>query len=391
MKEPGKIITFYSYKGGVGRTVALMNVAVLLAQRGSVLVVDFDLEAPGCDDYLRPFFAKHRKPAPGLLGLLESAATAADSKAVRDEWHNYTETVKLPKGGNIDFLGAGQHMKKYVERVQALDWNRFFREHEGGPFFEDLRESWAATYDYVLIDSRTGYTDLAGLCLKLLPDILALVFVPSEQSLAGAVEMARRARGGRRSLSVERSPLAVLPIPGRMDARQEKDMADRWRQRFAEEMKEFFYAWLPIKGIDGRPPIRPIDVIERIAVPYVAYYSYGEQLAALRDSVTNPESPAYAYEGVAQILERSFRDLEEVIQGRGKSDWIDPFRNRLNERQERIIQEVVDRGKVTSGWVQEELDIAKDTAVRDLAELVEMGALRKVGRGRATNYIRDHD
>src|SRR5438067_11371438 len=44
-------ITFYSYKGGVGRTTALANVACLLASDQEhpqkVLVWDFDLEAPG--------------------------------------------------------------------------------------------------------------------------------------------------------------------------------------------------------------------------------------------------------------------------------------------------------------------------------------------------------
>src|SRR5713101_9597969 len=49
----GTVITFYSYKGGTGRTMALANVACLLAQRQieshgkGVLMVDWDLEAPG--------------------------------------------------------------------------------------------------------------------------------------------------------------------------------------------------------------------------------------------------------------------------------------------------------------------------------------------------------
>ena len=57
--------TFYSFKGGVGRTLALANVAVHLARRGRrVLVVDFDLEAPGLDTFppLRP-----EEPVPGLV------------------------------------------------------------------------------------------------------------------------------------------------------------------------------------------------------------------------------------------------------------------------------------------------------------------------------------
>ena len=43
-----RVVTFYSYKGGVGRTMALVNTAYVLARSGfRVLMVDFDLEAPG--------------------------------------------------------------------------------------------------------------------------------------------------------------------------------------------------------------------------------------------------------------------------------------------------------------------------------------------------------
>ena len=41
-------ITFYSYKGGVGRSLALANCAKFLAYHGKkVVVMDLDLEAPG--------------------------------------------------------------------------------------------------------------------------------------------------------------------------------------------------------------------------------------------------------------------------------------------------------------------------------------------------------
>src|SRR5579864_7147429 len=41
-------ITFYSYKGGAGRSLALANAAVYLAKLGfKVAALDFDLEAPG--------------------------------------------------------------------------------------------------------------------------------------------------------------------------------------------------------------------------------------------------------------------------------------------------------------------------------------------------------
>jgi len=45
------VVTFYSYKGGVGRSMALANVAALLARWGRrVLIIDWDLEAPGIED-----------------------------------------------------------------------------------------------------------------------------------------------------------------------------------------------------------------------------------------------------------------------------------------------------------------------------------------------------
>ena len=50
-RDDGKIVTFYSFKGGVGRTTALGITAARLAQDGHrVLCIDLDLEAPGLAD-----------------------------------------------------------------------------------------------------------------------------------------------------------------------------------------------------------------------------------------------------------------------------------------------------------------------------------------------------
>ena len=62
-------VTFYSYKGGVGRTMALANVAAMLAKEGRrVLLIDFDLEAPGLDAFEGLGCAK------GRPGVVEYAA-----------------------------------------------------------------------------------------------------------------------------------------------------------------------------------------------------------------------------------------------------------------------------------------------------------------------------
>ena len=61
----GKVVTFYSFKGGTGRTMALANVAWILASNGlKVLVVDWDLDSPGLHRYFHPFLTRRRWPPP---------------------------------------------------------------------------------------------------------------------------------------------------------------------------------------------------------------------------------------------------------------------------------------------------------------------------------------
>lgn len=68
----GTVVSFYSYKGGVGRTLALANVAAALAGWGyRVLALDWDLEAPGLSHYFRTWVDA---PAFGLVDLVEQIA-----------------------------------------------------------------------------------------------------------------------------------------------------------------------------------------------------------------------------------------------------------------------------------------------------------------------------
>lgn len=70
-ERPGEVVTFYSYKGGTGRTMALSNIAVLLARRENasvpVLMLDWDMEAPG----LHHYFEQHEE-RPGVLEFFEA-------------------------------------------------------------------------------------------------------------------------------------------------------------------------------------------------------------------------------------------------------------------------------------------------------------------------------
>ena len=86
----GQIITFYSYKGGTGRTMALANVAWILASNGKrVLSVDWDLESPGLHKFFHPFLDESTVSAtPGVIEIINDYASAAVDPGPRsDDWH----------------------------------------------------------------------------------------------------------------------------------------------------------------------------------------------------------------------------------------------------------------------------------------------------------------
>ncbi len=79
-RDGGKVVTFYSYKGGTGRTMALANIGWLLASNGyRVLLVDWDLEAPGLHRYLHPFLEDPElSSSPGLIDWATDVLATAD-------------------------------------------------------------------------------------------------------------------------------------------------------------------------------------------------------------------------------------------------------------------------------------------------------------------------
>src|SRR5689334_22030602 len=67
-------ITFYSVRGGVGRSTTLALTALDLARRGHrVAVVDFDLESPGLDILLTPEGkGEPNRPVVGVVDFLDA-------------------------------------------------------------------------------------------------------------------------------------------------------------------------------------------------------------------------------------------------------------------------------------------------------------------------------
>jgi hypothetical protein len=220
----GRVLAFYSYKGGCGRTMALANVAWILAANGRrVAVVDWDLESPGLHRY---FPSNVLDPValtgnPGVIDMVRDFEWAATHNQAPDpeQWYLQNNRIRdlaislrwpFPGGGCIHFVSAGRQNRAYSAAVASLDWDKFYVDLGGGLLFDAMRRDMRENYDYTLIDSRTGYSDVADICTIHLPDVLVDCFTLNNQSIEGAAEVARSVQAHN-----SRRDIRILPVPMR--------------------------------------------------------------------------------------------------------------------------------------------------------------------------------
>lgn len=279
----GRIITFYSYKGGVGRTLALANVAWILAANGMrVLAIDWDLEAPGLLPFFRPFLDDPMGARThGMIDLLQDQAISAASASVQDapdvEILSYLQSVhwEFPDGGYLDLMSAGRHDPSYDVRVGTFDWEAFYRKLGGAAFLERLRAHLREEYDYVLIDSRAGLSDAGAISTIALPDTLVVCFTLNPQIMEGCASTARSVVEQRRG-----DPIQIVPVPTRVE-RAEKDLLDRGFAQ-AERLFDPLTSEIPSESRQR--------YWQESAFFYTPYYAFGTCLAVFADAHRQSDS-----------------------------------------------------------------------------------------------------
>jgi len=187
------IATFYSFKGGVGRTLSLVNTAVALTNLGkSVIVWDMDVEAPGIQNI--PYFEPlSKKITGGFVDIVSDYKKRGyrdlDEKRFADYLVTHPENEKL----RLLPVGDIKNDAAYARKFNAIEWEKLFGRTAGANnrtagyrLFELIRRQLEAFHpDFILIDSRTGYTDIGGVCCVQLPDVVFLVFNYGSQNLKG--------------------------------------------------------------------------------------------------------------------------------------------------------------------------------------------------------------
>jgi MinD-like ATPase involved in chromosome partitioning or flagellar assembly len=173
--------------------MAMVNVAVELVSQGStVVMVDFDVEAPGLDTFR---VGKTAKESKGIVDFVSTYLTTGEVPDVRE--YVYQAHLTNADSGALWVMPAGLQDNTYDSRFKAIDWKYLYGEQDGFLLFEDLKGQWREILqaDYVLIDSRTGHTDVGGICTRQLPDAVVIFFFPNEQNRRGLQSTVEAIRG----------------------------------------------------------------------------------------------------------------------------------------------------------------------------------------------------
>jgi hypothetical protein len=283
------ICTFYSFKGGVGRSMALANIAELLYRRGlNVLMVDFDLEAPGLERFFdvpdainKPVDIQEKR---GIIDLLKSykelcslppEVNFTPSFAVEPIANFITPIYEASDGkGTLSIIQAGccrseKHLAEYAKKIRFFDWNDFYSNLDGGHFFNWFREELEKAADIVLVDSRTGFAEISGICAYQLADLVILFVAANEQNFDGTKMMAHGLRNykliqeGRQGRALD-----LLFVPSRVE-QAESDRLDKFKEDFENCFGEFFDPKLKFEQ----------GIFLDLGIPYVPKYAYKEQVA----------------------------------------------------------------------------------------------------------------
>lgn len=294
---PGQIITFYSYKSGVGRTMAAANVAWILASNGKrVLAIDWDLEAPGLHYYFLPFLSDSTLGSTeGLIDLILGYQSKVTTPLPPDEedWLERCADIsrfaaslewEFPDGGTLDMVVSGRQDPIYTELVLGLDWRGLYDRMNGGAFLNLVRKRMKEHYDYILIDSRAGISDSSSICTVQMPDKLVMCTSLDGRGLEGIAKVGR-------SVKQQRPDIRIYPVLSRID-RAELGETERRVNAARERLAPL---------IDHLPPDRVKEYLHEVQFLYVPAYSYGEGLAVfdrksvVRDAIVEPAERLTSY------------------------------------------------------------------------------------------------
>ncbi len=238
-----KTITFYSYKGGAGRSLALANAARYLARlEFNVVALDFDLEAPGL--HYKFSGASDGKPLAVKAGVVDYLHGFVAYGSLPATLKDFTVDVTVPGVVKplVQLIPAGcGPSTEYWSKLSRINWHDLFysKDAKGVRLFLDLKNRIAEELDpdFLLVDSRTGITEMGGVATTLLAEKVIALVLPSRENLEGARAVLRSLHRSRRESGAGDVEIlvALSRLPQMEESKGEQDLTERIRAIMNEE------------------------------------------------------------------------------------------------------------------------------------------------------------
>jgi len=287
--DPPIVVSFYSLRGGVGRSTALAYTGRILAAKGrKVVCVDMDLEAPGlaalfdCEGQVR-----HQTGVAQLLVQLDAGG----------ECDLADHLIRVTPEHDLYCLPAGVPDANHARLLRLIDPAAWYRE-ERNPLREllqQLRTGLPFRPDVILLDARTGITPLSAPLLFDLADVSVIVLFPHPQARAGTGALVRallaaeswRPQSNGQVLTPEPRFL-ISPIP----PSRAREIVERYQHRALEWIAE----WLaPLNESPAEGQVAESDITH--------FVPYRESLAT-SDCISGDREQWRDFEPVAEWVER---------------------------------------------------------------------------------------
>ncbi|NES88717.1 ParA family protein, partial [Okeania sp. SIO2B9] len=295
-KEPSipRTVTFYSFKGGVGRTTALTHVASILAMRGrKVVAVDLDLEAPG----LSTAFNLKEKPKYGIVDYFYERSYLPEGIEPSILITDIFSEVRIPNAtGRVFVVPAGYLSLDYVSKVDDLHATTVIDGDKNlwSIFKQEIQEQLKP--DILLIDSRTGINQWGALSLIQAADEAIIFIFPNEQNQQG-IELLLESLQTLKNLSIN---FVFSPVTDVTNSGLDK-VKNIWNS-LLEKIKNETYENYDTDEEDSNTSNEQPENDELLVIPYLVPI-------ALADSYPIPEIQDY-YSKITNIIDEKNNEIK---------------------------------------------------------------------------------
>ena len=288
------VVTFYSFKGGVGRSTALGLVASILATRNRrVVMVDFDLEAPGISIMFRSDTESFNREQYGVLDYLHQRYLTPEQNIPTIE--SCISQINLPTRGELFLAPVGEYDENYIHRLADLDRRTLEKFYQGeinpvNQLMEDIKTQ--LNPDVILIDARPGFNDTSAIALFDLADTAIICFSPTDQSFEGLKWVVQGVRKRREYQGKPDLRFLLTPMPL---------VAPEQRQIWITKVEDWIVDnW----GLPGETTVGEL------------YYEipYNPSITALSSLVDLPKSLLNDYLPIADAIDASLPDLKPNLE-----------------------------------------------------------------------------